>query len=158
MSIHNLASRVERDEAGFTLLELMVCLAVMAALLSIVVPSIISYEGKTKDRAAQTDLRYALDAEKVFFVDGEQYTASVPDLVSVEPGLTYTPSVPPASTGIVGVAVSDTSSPSDTVVVSIKSGSGTCWYVKDVGVGPLAQTTFAKDTTCSTSPAFASSW
>ncbi len=158
MTIQNLASRAERDEAGFTILELMVCLAVIAALLSIVIPSVISYEGKTKDRAAQTDLRYALDAEKVYFVDGEQYTASVPDLTSLEPGLNYSAAVPPVTSGVVGVSVSDTSATADTVVVSIKSGSGTCWYVKDVGIGPSAQTLFAKDAGCGTTPAFTTSW
>jgi type IV pilus assembly protein PilA len=158
MSFQNLATRAERDEAGFTILELMVCLAVLAALLTIVIPSILSYEGKTRDRAAQTDLRYALDAEKVFFVDGQQYTDSVPDLTQVEPGLTYAASVPPPTTGVIGVTISNTTSPADTVVVSVKSGSGTCWYVKDVGVGPSAQTLFAKDTGCGNAPAFTTSW
>jgi prepilin-type N-terminal cleavage/methylation domain-containing protein len=158
MTIRNLTSRAQRDEAGFTILELMVCLAVLAALLTIVIPSVFSYESKTKDRVAQSDLRYALEAEKVFFIDGEQYTDSVPDLTSVEPGLTYAASVPPATTGVVGVSISNTSSPADTVVVSYKSGSGTCWYVKDVGVGPSAQTLFAKDLSCSSTPAFTASW
>lgn len=158
MTFHNLTSRAERDEAGFTILELMVCLAVLAALLTIVIPSIVSYEGKTRDRVAQTDLRYALDAEKVFFIDGQQYTDSVPDLTQVEPGLTYTPSVPPPTSGVVGISISNTSASADTVVVSMKSDSGTCWYVKDVGVGPSAQTLFAKDTGCSNSPAFTTSW
>jgi type IV pilus assembly protein PilA len=158
MTLRNLATRAQRDEAGFTILELMVCLVILAALLGIVMPSILSYEGKTRDRAAQSDLRYALEAEKVFFIDGQQYTDSVPDLIQVEPGLTYAASVPPPTTGVVGVSVSNTSSPADTVVVSVKSGSGTCWYVKDVGVGPSAETLFAKDTGCSGTPAFAPSW
>jgi type IV pilus assembly protein PilA len=158
MTLRQLAARAERDEAGFTILELMVCLVVIAALLSIVIPSVLSYEGKSKDRVAQSDLRYALEAEKVFFIDGQQYTDSVPDLTQVEPGLTYAASVPPVTTGIVGIAVSNTSSAADTVVVSVKSGSGTCWYVKDVGVGPEAQTQFAKDAACGTTPAFTSSW
>jgi type IV pilus assembly protein PilA len=158
MTLRQIAARAQRDEAGFTILELMVCLVVLAALMSIVIPSIVAYEGKTKDRAAQSDLRYALEAEKVFFIDGQQYTDSVPDLTQVEPGLTYAASVPPPTTGIVGVSVSNTSSPADTVVVSYKSGSGTCWYVKDVGVGPSAQTLFARDTGCSSTPAFTQSW
>src|ERR1700724_2060131 len=121
------------DEAGFTILELMVCLAIISALLAIAIPSVLSYLGKTHDRVAQSDLRYALMAEKVFFLDGEQYTQSLPQLAQVEPGLSYSTSVPPPAPGVVGVAVTTTASASDTVVVAYKSNSGTCWYVKDVG-------------------------
>ena len=50
---------------------------------------------------------------------GQQYTDSVPDLLQVEPGLTYAAAVPPPSAGVVGVAVSNTSTQADTVVLSL---------------------------------------
>jgi type II secretory pathway pseudopilin PulG len=136
----------------------MVVLTVLAALLAIVIPSVLSYENKVQDRAAQARLRYALTAEKVVFVDGLQYTAVVPDLVQVEPALSYTAAVPPASVGIVGVVVNTTTDTNDTVVVASKSQSGICWYVKDVGVGPTAQTLFAKEPGCAGSPSYTTSW
>ena len=157
-SLHRHLEERRHDESGFTLLELIVVLAVISALLSIVIPSILSYQGKVQDRAAQAKLRYALTAEKVVFVDAEQYTAVVPDLVQVEPALSYTAVVPPASVDTVGVSVNTTTAVNDTVVVAAKSPSGICWYVKDIGVGPTAQTLFAKEPGCAGSPTYTTSW
>ena len=154
---HHLRER-RHDESGFTLLELMIVLSVLAALLLMVIPSMMSYQKRVQDRAAQARLRYALTAEKVVFVDGLQYTAVVPDLQAVEPALSYTGAVPPVSVGTVGVVVNTTASTNDTVVVSSKSQSGICWYVKDVGVGPTAQTLFAKEPGCAGSPSYTTSW
>jgi prepilin-type N-terminal cleavage/methylation domain-containing protein len=157
-SLHRHLDQHRSDESGFTLLELMVVLTVLAALLAMVIPTVLSYENKVQDRAAQARLRYALTAEKVVFVDGLQYTAVVPDLLQVEPSLSFTGVVPPPSVDTVGVTVNTTSATNDTVVVASKSQSGICWYVKDVGVGPSAQTLFAKEPGCAGSPSYTTSW
>jgi prepilin-type N-terminal cleavage/methylation domain-containing protein len=157
-SLRRHLDKTRHDESGFTLLELMVVLTVLAALLTMVIPSVLSYQNKVQDRAAQARLRYALTAEKVVFVDGLQYTAAAPDLLQVEPALSYSGAVPPATVDTVGVAVNTTTAINDTVVVAAKSQSGICWYVKDIGVGPTSQTLFAKEPGCAGSPSYTTSW
>src|SRR3954471_22683225 len=94
-----LRKRLEgRTEEGFTLIELMVVVLIIAILLAIAIPTFLGARGKAQDRAAQSNLRNALTAEKTYYTDNHAYTASSPAVASTEPNLTFSSS---AATGIV---------------------------------------------------------
>ena len=72
-----LRKRLEgRTEEGFTLIELMVVVLIIAILLAIAIPSFLGARGKAQDRAAQSNVRNALTAEKTYFTDNQAYTAT----------------------------------------------------------------------------------
>lgn len=80
---------------GFTLLELLVVLAIVAALLGIAVPQYSNYRKRAYDARAMSDLRNAAIAEEVYFLDSESYLsctnkqcASLPGLRQLSGGVT----------------------------------------------------------------------
>ena len=64
-----MAQRRKNDE-GFTLIELMVVVMIIAVLLAIAIPTFLGSQNKAKDRAAQSSLRNRLTAAKTIYTDG----------------------------------------------------------------------------------------
>src|SRR5581483_921245 len=64
-----------QSEEGFTLIELMVVVLIIAILLAIAIPTFLGARSKAQDRAAQSNIRNAFTAEKTFYVDGQAYDA-----------------------------------------------------------------------------------
>ena len=86
-----LRKRLEgQTEEGFTLIELMVVVLIIAILLAIAIPSFLGARGKAQDRAAQSNVRNALTAEKTYFTDNQSYT-------DVATALTHAQVHPPAT-------------------------------------------------------------
>jgi type IV pilus assembly protein PilA len=54
-------------EGGFTLIELMVVVLIIAILIAIAIPTFLGARTRAQDRAAQSNLRNALTAEKSFY-------------------------------------------------------------------------------------------
>ena len=78
-----------RDQ-GFTLVELMVVVLVIAILLAIAIPTFLGARERSEDRSAQSNLRNALTAAKVTFSNTGNYSgAFAADLTAIEPNLTY---------------------------------------------------------------------
>ena len=127
-------------DAGFTLIELMVVVLIIAILIAIAIPTFLGARARAQDRAAQSNLRNALSAEKTYYADKEAYTATPANLTAIEPSLTYAADAAVASAGTVYLDASG-----GTVTLGALSASGTCFYVKDVA---SSGTTYAKDTTC----------
>src|SRR2546423_6482235 len=115
--LEKLRARMDRDEEGFTLIELMVVVLIIAILLAIAIPTFLGARGKAQDRAAQSNLRNALTAEKTYYTDNQAYTASTAAIASIEPNLTFSSS---AATGIVVSMNADGS-----LCLTKKSASGT---------------------------------
>lgn len=76
--------RLSQDE-GFTLIELMVVVLIIAVLVAIAIPSFLGFRNRAQDRAAQADLRNVLLAEKANWVDNGAYTVTEADLKDYEP-------------------------------------------------------------------------
>src|SRR5881392_1688371 len=100
--------RHKGQEEGFTLIELMVVVLIIAILIAIAIPTFLGARARAQDRAAQSNLRNALTAEKTYYTDHQTYvaTAGAPELKAIEPSLTYdaaTDSVP--TQGSVGYAL-----------------------------------------------------
>ena len=74
------------DENGFTLIELMVVVAIIAVLLAVAIPYFIGLHQAAQDRAAQADLRNVLLAEKMVWLEQGIYTGDFAVLNAVRPG------------------------------------------------------------------------
>jgi type IV pilus assembly protein PilA len=137
----SIRKRVEREDEGFTLIELMVVVLIIAILLAIAIPTFLGARDRANDRAAQSSLRNALTAAMTIYTDGQDYTQAGPNSVfAVEPSLTYVASAT-VSGGFKSVSVN--AGATDTWIGAALSKTNTCFLIKDVsGAG----TTYAKAT------------
>ena len=121
------AGAESRDD-GFTLIELMVVVLVIAILLAIAVPTFIGARERSQDRATQSNLRNALTAAKVLFVDEGSYSnADWDDLDEVEPSLVFTQSNS-ASDSHDEISVSAAAT---IWAAAAESDSGACFFIRD---------------------------
>jgi type IV pilus assembly protein PilA len=123
-------------EGGFTLIELMVVVLIIAILIAIAIPTFLGARTRAQDRAAQSNLRNALTAEKAYYTDNQAYSSDVTAtgaLKTIEPSLTWAASAAPSVAGsvYVGTATSAGGTANDTVYLGAKSASGSCFYIKD---------------------------
>jgi type IV pilus assembly protein PilA len=117
------------DEGGFTLIELMIVIGIIAILLSVAMPTFLGSRQKAQDRAAQADLRVGLTAIRTAYIDGQSYVTAATQLASVEPTLSYVtgPGASSSRTGELAVnAVDD-----QNVGMSVLAGDGVCWELFD---------------------------
>ena len=165
-----LRKRLEgRTEEGFTLIELMVVVLIIAILLAIAIPSFLGARGKAQDRAAQSNVRNALTAEKTYFSDNQTYTVDANTLKTIEPSLAY------KANGLVGgnkevqvlkANVTNPTAITDAIIcVTGKTAGGKFFMVMDVAGGTNAGTYFTKPANepvqgdcVDSAPANASSW
>lgn len=132
--------RGRRDE-GFTLIELMVVVLIIAILIAIAVPTFLVARQRAQNRTTQTDVRHALGAEKTYYADSESYTADPAVLAQVLATATFAGDQPPAVPRTVYVAVLADGS----AVLGARSASGQCFYVKDEPMGAGAGTKYGQE-------------
>ena len=139
-------------EAGFTLIELMVVLLIIAILLAIAIPTFLGVSGSANDRAAQSNLTNALTEVKAQFQNSQTYLSGslpVATLNSSAPEFTWTQNaaVPSEGTNVVSEYPVDVASNGDGegVILATYSKTNTCWYAVDLETTP-AQATFADGT------------
>jgi type IV pilus assembly protein PilA len=128
----------QQREAGFTLIELMVVVLIIAILIAIAIPTFLGARRRAQDRAAQSNLRNALTAEKAYYTDNQAYSTVAADITSIEPSLTFTATAAPAQ-GTVSLVTSTNSVTNDTITLGTMSASGTCFYLKDVAAASSSQ-------------------
>ena len=88
-SILALARRRRDDEEGFTLIELMVVVLIIAILIAIAIPTFLGARQRAQDRAAQSDLRNGLTAEKTVYTDNQTYDATTATMQGIESSLNW---------------------------------------------------------------------
>jgi type IV pilus assembly protein PilA len=118
-----------QDDKGFTLIELMVVVLIIAILIAIAIPTFLGLRERAQNRAAQSDLRNALTAAKAFYTDGETYTGfNVAVAEGIEPSLTWALGAPAANTEQVGI---DDGTTGDVARFLRHSASGTYFCIQD---------------------------
>jgi type IV pilus assembly protein PilA len=138
-----LRKRLERKEQGFTLIELMVVVLIIAILIAIAIPTFLGARRRAQDKQAQSNLRNGLTAEETFYTDNQEYTdVASPDLSDIESSLDFGTS----DAGVRGVLPSvDAGGASQWVVLTSISKSGTTFCLQKISTGADAGVYYASD-------------
>jgi len=135
------------EDAGFTLIELMVVLLILAILLAIAIPTFLGVTGGANDRAAQSNINTALTTAKTAETQNGQTYAGITaaSLHTSEPSINFlSGAIGTNGQGPVSVYV-DANATSDNgggIVLASYSSAGKCWYAVD-NVGTITDTTNA---------------
>jgi type IV pilus assembly protein PilA len=134
-------SRHSANDAGFTLIELMVVLLILAILLAIAIPTFLGITRSANDKAAQSDLNTALINAKILFQANSQtynlptnatYTtpllALVASMGSAEPSLAF---ISGTSSGPSSVSVNLANDGRSVAVAALATGDQNCWFLVD---------------------------
>lgn len=155
---------VAESDHGFTLIELMVVILVIAVLIAISIPTYLGARKRAQDTAAKTLARDALGSARTLFLVEESYAAvDIASLKEVEPNITFVGGATPSS----GPDVASVAAPDNlTFYIAVYSKTGTCFWIKDVvaaagGTRYARQDTTTVSCTASGAPAdsgFTSNW
>jgi type IV pilus assembly protein PilA len=69
-----------KDQKGFTLIELMIVIAIIGILAAIAIPQFSAYRKRSYNSSANADLRNAATAQEAYYVDEETYTSDINNL------------------------------------------------------------------------------
>jgi type IV pilus assembly protein PilA len=123
--LQSLRKRLAAQEDGFTLIELMVVVLIIAILIAIAVPTFLGARQRAADRAAQSDLRNTYTSAKVLYSDAESFTgATAANLKSAEPSLDIVAAAPTTDAKIHVVEAETTADPQAWLAVRYSSTSG----------------------------------
>jgi type IV pilus assembly protein PilA len=115
-------------EEGFTLIELMVVVLIIAILVAIAIPSFLGFRSRAQDRAVQAELRNVLLAEKGVWVDNTAFTTLQADLKAFESSIILDDATTSGIEEGVVVALSVTSN-DDVVCLTRTSDSGSTFAI-----------------------------
>ncbi|HLI54132.1 MAG TPA: prepilin-type N-terminal cleavage/methylation domain-containing protein, partial [Acidimicrobiales bacterium] len=127
LMLSSIKQRLDREDEGFTLIELMVVVLIIAILLAIAIPTFLGARNTANARAAQSDLRNALTAEQTYWTNNQAFSNN---LTSIEPSLTWVTSGTTVGTGNQVIAT-----PSDNgqiVVITAMGKDQNCWSIAQV--------------------------
>ena len=92
-----LKGEINEMEKGFTLIELMIVIAIIGILVAIALPQFAAYRNRGFNATSESDLKNMCIAQEAYFADFQIYTPNVADLVAY--GYTQSPSVTPTILG-----------------------------------------------------------
>ena len=141
------------SEGGFTLIELMVVLLIIAILLAIAIPTFLTVSGGARDRAAQSNATNALTDLIAYYQNSQNFgPGSAADLAtamgSAEPTFTWQNGVTACTTTTASKCVSvqnfDVSAATDSqavVIAVLSANANNCWYVANLQSGSAVPVT-----------------
>ncbi len=132
------------EDAGFTLIELMVVLLILAILLAIAIPTFLGVTKSANDRAAQSNLNTALLNAKAQYQNNSQAYPTTANLVtaltSAEPSLSFQAGASADQNHISVFVSTDTNA---LVLAAYSKATSNCWIVVDQPVQTAVATPFA---------------
>ncbi|MGZ4208160.1 MAG: type II secretion system protein, partial [Actinomycetota bacterium] len=131
--------RLNRDEEGFTLIELMVVVLIIAILIAIAIPTFLGARQRAQDKQAQSNIRNALTTEKTYYVDNQVYTDANADLKAIEASLDFT-QADAATRGVLPTLVTVGTDAAGGVCLESDSKSGSQFFLVDITAGTQAGT------------------
>lgn len=123
-------------DRGFTLIELMLVVLIIAILIGIGVPAFLGYRKNANDRSIQSTIMNAAKLEAGMGADGNGFQADTAKLALAEPAFDFTGAAD-ESLHVVVEDVLDTGDNGQVLIYS-RSKSGTWFGVRLVQVGPDA--------------------
>ncbi len=73
-------SKMKRNNKGFTLIELMIVVAIIGILAAIAIPQFSSYRARAQDSAAKSTLKNLATAQEDYYVQEDMYTNVIGNL------------------------------------------------------------------------------
>jgi type IV pilus assembly protein PilA len=129
--MRRLRGRGERNDDGFTLIELMVVVLIIAILLAIAIPTFLAARNRSSDRLAQTSLRTAVNNARIVYSDSQSFAGATDTGLHIEDAsLTFAPA---ATVSDDGKKVSVDASVPTRWFAAAHSASGSCFYLYDSG-------------------------
>jgi type IV pilus assembly protein PilA len=149
-----------RGERGFTLIELMVVVLIIAILIAIAIPTFLGARRRAQDKQAQSNLRNGLTAQKAYYVDNQAYAADddateLAALQGIESSLSWD-SVTAATRGVDVTVPATGAAGSQNVVMESDSASARIFCLADLASGTDAGTWYANAASGGACPAVAS--
>jgi prepilin-type N-terminal cleavage/methylation domain-containing protein len=151
-------SRRTGGEAGFTLVEILAVVGIIAILAAIAIPTFEGAKRNGYNSKAQASVRSALSAQRTYYVDYQTYTTDQAALRKIEPNIDHNSTDSRAN----GVKAVIGGNPAGSVVVLVSwSQSGTQYCIMNVAQDQssgnvngqnLAGTYYARTTTTVSSP------
>jgi type IV pilus assembly protein PilA len=89
----------KKDERGFTLIELMIVIAIIGILAAIAIPQFSAYRTRSYNSSAQADVRNIATAQEAYFVDESTYTSTISNLTGSKYGYMQSGNVTVGATG-----------------------------------------------------------
>jgi len=116
----------ERRDAGFTLIEMLVVILIIAILAAVAIPIFLSQRAKSYDAAAKNDLRNMSSFEEIYLNDFDSYGTAI-DVQTNEPRMAISPGVTLSVVHVNG---------NQGYCLSAKhSASSTTWFYDSLGGG-----------------------
>ena len=149
------APSARRSDDGFTLVELMVVVLIIAILLGIAIPTYLGTRKRASDRAVQSNLRNAYTNQQAYYTEAERF-ADAGDIDDLDQSLDFTALLSDLGTTPRSVYVTRPSASS--VILGARSAGGHCFWLRAVGGQNVPR--FASNTTCVVPPdaEFTESW
>ena len=80
-----LTALIKNNERAFTLIELLIVIAILGVLAAIAIPQFSSYRTRSYNSSAQADLRNAITVQEDYYIEQDAYCMTIADLI----GATY---------------------------------------------------------------------
>ena len=123
-----MSHRMRRNDDGFTLIELMVVVLIIAILIAVAVPTFLGARERAQDRAVQANLRNGVTAAAVLLAEQGDYAGTLTDYENTEPSLDFVASGTALVPGnMVGLNLNADNS---IVTLAAASDSGDCFFIQ----------------------------